>query len=94
MSTTYPGELEVDGPPVSLAPPVGPKSQVEDLGEVDKEGGHLYECIKMFYKEDLLSRAAADPWDRACYFIGMWPLIFLSGAWILPMPSPISSSLH
>ena len=30
----------------------GPQIQVEDQGEVDEEGGHLYECIKIPYKED------------------------------------------
>ena len=46
----YPGEFEAGRPPVSLAPPMG--SQMEDQGEVDEKGGHLYDCIKMLYEED------------------------------------------
>ena len=47
-----PRGAEVGGPPVSLTLPADPKSQVEDWGEVDKEGGHLYEYIKIIYEED------------------------------------------
>ena len=46
------GSWEASMPPVSLAPPVGSKSWREDWGEVDKEGGHLYDCIKALYEED------------------------------------------
>ena len=40
------------GPPISLILPADPKSQAEDWGELDEEGGHLHECIKILYKED------------------------------------------
>ena len=43
----YPGELEAGGPPASLAPPSGSKSQKGDQGEMDEEGGHLYEHINI-----------------------------------------------
>ena len=52
MFTTYPGELEVEGPPVSIILPADPKSQAEVWGEVDEEGGHLYKCNKILYEED------------------------------------------
>ena len=52
MLTMHPGELEVRGPVVTLILPADPKSQAEDWGEVDEEGGHLYECIKIIYEED------------------------------------------
>ena len=48
---TYPGELEAGGPPESLAPPVGSEPQKEDQGDVDEDGGHLYNRVKMLYNE-------------------------------------------
>ena len=45
------GELEAGGPPKSLAPSVGSKSQKEDRGDIDEDGGHLYDRIKMMYEE-------------------------------------------
>ena len=50
--TPYPGELLAGRPPVSLALLVGSKPQMGDWGEVDEEGGHLYDPIKMLYKDD------------------------------------------
>ena len=47
----YPGEMEADGPSVSLAPPVGSKPQKEDQGDIDEDGGHLYNGVKMLYQE-------------------------------------------
>ena len=52
MVTTYPGELLLGSPPISLVLPADPKSQAEDWREVDEEGGHLYDSIKILYKED------------------------------------------
>ena len=52
MFITYPGELQVGGPLVSLNLPANPTSQSEDQGEVDEEGGHLYKHIKILYEED------------------------------------------
>ena len=52
MFTTYPGDLEVGGHPVSLILPADPKSKTEDQGELDEEGGHLYEHIKILCEED------------------------------------------
>ena len=49
---TYLGELGAGKPPVSLAPPAGSKPLMEDKEEVDKEGGHLYDHIKMLYEKD------------------------------------------
>ena len=46
----YPGELEAGRPPESLAPPVGSKPLKEEEG-TDKDGGHLYNRIKMLYKK-------------------------------------------
>ena len=48
---TYPGELEAGGFPVFLASPVGFKPWIEDQGNVGKEGGHIYDCIKMLYQD-------------------------------------------
>ena len=48
---TYPGEMEAGGPPESLAPPVGSKSWKEDVGDIDEDGGHLYDRIKMLCEE-------------------------------------------
>ena len=50
---TYPRELEAGRPTVYLAPSVDSKPQIEDQGQVDEEGGHLYNHIKMLYEEDL-----------------------------------------
>ena len=49
--TTYPGELEAGRPPKSQALLVGSKPQKEDRGDVEKDGGHLYDRLKMLYKE-------------------------------------------
>ena len=43
--------LEAGGPPKSLAPMVGSKHWKEDQGDIDENGGHLYNRIKMFYRE-------------------------------------------
>ena len=34
-----------------LAPPVGSKPWKEDWGDVDEDGGHLYDQVKMLYEE-------------------------------------------
>ena len=47
----YLEELKAGGPPVSLAPPVGSKTQREDQGDVDKDWGHLYDWVTMLYEE-------------------------------------------
>ena len=48
---TYLGELEAGGPPKSLALQVGSKPQMEDRGDLYKDGGHLYDRVKMLYEE-------------------------------------------
>ena len=48
----YLGELQDGRPPVSLAPLVASKPQMEDQGKVDEEGGYVYDCIKMLYEEN------------------------------------------
>ena len=45
------GELTAGGAPISTIPVKGPKSQKEELGEMDEDGGHLYKRIKHLYKE-------------------------------------------
>ena len=50
--TLYLGDLEVGGPPVSLTNLADSKPQREDWGEIDEEGGHLYDHMKMLYEED------------------------------------------
>ena len=40
------------GLPKSLAPLLGSKPQKEDKGDIDEDGGHLYDRINMLYKED------------------------------------------
>ena len=62
---THPGKLKAGGPPVSLVPLAGSKPQLEDQREVDKEGGHLYNCIKILHKgnfclEPVLIRGMED----------------------------------
>ena len=47
---TYLGELEA-GAQQSLAPPMGSKPKKEDHGDVDEDGGHLYDRVKMLYEE-------------------------------------------
>ena len=48
----YLGKLEAGAPPVSLVPPAGSKPWREDQGEIDEEGGHLYDHNKMLYEEN------------------------------------------
>ena len=47
----YPVELEAGGSPESLAPPEDSKPQKEDRRDIDEDGGHLYDRIKMLYEE-------------------------------------------
>ena len=47
----YPGKLEAGGPHGSLAPTAGSKPWREDQGEIDNEGGHLYDHMQMLYEE-------------------------------------------
>ena len=49
--TAYLGQLEAGRSPKSLALPVGSKPQKEDRGDVDEDGGHLYDWVKMLYEE-------------------------------------------
>ena len=80
---TYPGELEAGRLPESLAPLVGSKPQKEDQGDIDEDGGHLYDRMKMPYEEgyelepvltegmeDAISiRSNLSPLPEACIFL-------------------------
>ena len=46
---TYPGMFEAGEHPKSLAPPVGFKPWKEDGGDIEENGGHLYDRIKMLF---------------------------------------------
>ena len=48
---TYLGELEAGGSPKSAAPLVGFMPWKDDRGDVDEDGGHLYDREKMLYEE-------------------------------------------
>ena len=48
---TYPGELKAGWTPKFHAPTVGCKPQKEDRWDRDENGSHLYDRIKMLYKE-------------------------------------------
>ena len=59
--TMYRRELEAGGPFVYLASSAGSNHQREDQGEVDKEGGNLYNHIKMLYEDNF------GPENGRCY---------------------------
>ena len=55
--TTYLGEFEAGGLTESLALPVGSKPQKEDWGDIDEDGGHLYNWVKMLFEDGYETRA-------------------------------------
>ena len=54
--------------PKSLAPPMDSKPQKEDISDIDEERGHLYDRVKILYKEGLKTKASAYSGNRRCHF--------------------------